>query len=82
MDGYSFPRGSVEGNTLTYGETALLLIFDKTQGNHVYREFEEMKAHDVAFKLIQTWAADYERPLTEVDIKLLHQTIYHFHWTL
>ncbi len=72
---FNYNSNHIEGNTLTYGETALLLIFDKTQGNHVYREFEEMKAHDVAFKLIQTWAADYERPLTEVDIKLLHQTI-------
>lgn len=72
---FNYNSNHIEGNTLTYGETALLLIFDKTQGNHDYREFEEMKAHDVAFKLIQTWAIEIDRPLTGVDIKLLHQTI-------
>ncbi|WP_298731590.1 hypothetical protein [uncultured Chitinophaga sp.] len=52
----------LEGNTLTYSETGLLLIFDKTTGNHELREYEEMKAHDVAFELIKEWAADPAAP--------------------
>jgi Fic family protein len=50
----------IEGNTLTYEETELLPIFDKTTGNHQLREYEEMKAHDITFELIKEWAADRE----------------------
>ena len=72
---FSYNSNRIEGNTLTYGETELLLIFGKTQGQHELREYEEMEAHDVAFKIIQDWAADTERPLTEVAIKNLNEII-------
>ena len=35
----------MEGNTLTYGETELLLIHGKTQGNHDIREYEVSLTH-------------------------------------
>ena len=41
---WNYHSNHIEGNTLTYGETKLLLLFDKTQGPHEMREFEEMKA--------------------------------------
>ena len=69
---FNYNSNHIEGNTLTYGETELLLIFDKTTGNHELREYEEMKAHNVAFDLMKEWANDKERPLTEADIKNLH----------
>lgn len=72
---FSYNSNHIEGNTLTYGETELLLLFDKTTGNHDLREYEEMKAHDVAFELIKDWAADKERFITEGDIKNLHQKL-------
>lgn len=72
---FNYNSNHIEGNTLTYGETELLLIFDKTRGNHELREYEEMKAHDVAFKLVKEWAADKERPLTETGIKNLHEIL-------
>src|SRR5690625_3537414 len=72
---FNYNSNHLEGNTLTYGETELLLVFDNTTGNHTLREYEEMKAHDVAFKLINTWAEDKERILTEQDIKTLNQII-------
>ncbi|MFY7963820.1 MAG: Fic family protein, partial [Chitinophagaceae bacterium] len=50
---FSYNSNHLEGNTLTYGETKLLLIFGKTEGNHDKREYDEIEAHDVAFKLIQ-----------------------------
>jgi Fic family protein len=31
---FNYNSNHIEGNTLTYGETELLLIFDKTTGNH------------------------------------------------
>jgi Fic family protein len=56
---WNFNSNHIEGNTLTYGQTELLLIFDKTTGDHDMREYEEMKAHDVAIKLIQEYARDF-----------------------
>lgn len=72
---FNYNSNHIEGNTLTYNETELLLIFDETKGNHTLREYEEMKAHDVALKLIQEWANESERPLTENTIKNLNKII-------
>ena len=72
---FNYNSNHIEGNTLSYGETELLLIFDKTTGNHEMREYEEMKAHDVAFDLIKEWAADDERLISESDIKNLHKIL-------
>lgn len=72
---FNYNSNHLEGNTLTYGETQLLLLFDDTKGNHTLREYEEMKAHDVALKLIKDWAVDKERPLTEGNIKNLNEII-------
>lgn len=72
---FNFNSNHIEGNTLTYGETELLLIFDGTKGNHTSREYDEMKAHDVAYYLMQDWANESDRPLTERDIKNLNETL-------
>lgn len=72
---WNYNSNHIEGNTLTYGETELLLIFDKTTGNHELREFEEMKAHDAAIFLIKEWASDENRNLTEADIRSLNKLI-------
>ena len=72
---FNYNSNHIEGNTLTYGETQLLLFFDETHGSHPMRDYEEMKAHDVAFQKIKEWAADTETPLTEQDIKNLNQII-------
>lgn len=72
---FNYNSNHLEGNTLTYGETELLLLFDQTKGNHELRELEEMKAHDVALMLIKEEAADKDKPLTEKFIKDLNQTI-------
>lgn len=71
---FNYNSNHIEGNTLTYYETELLLIFDDTKGGHVMREYEEMKAHDVAFQLVQQWAKD-PRALSEMDIKHLNKIL-------
>jgi Fic family protein len=71
---FNFNSNHIEGNTLTYGETELLLFFDDTKGSHTMREYEEMKAHDVAFQLIRQWTQD-DRPLSEVDINNLNEVL-------
>lgn len=72
---FNYNSNHMEGNTLTYGETELLLIFDRTTGNHELREYEEMKGHDVAYEIIKGLAVDNERPLTETVIKNLHSLL-------
>src|SRR5215831_11743496 len=72
---FNYNSNHIEGNTLTYGETALLLLYDDTKGNHTFREYEEMKSHDVAFEMIKEWGKDRERPLTETQIKNLNEII-------
>ena len=72
---FNYNSNHIEGNTLTYGETELLLLFDETHSSRPMRDYEEMKAHDVAFQKIKEWAADTETPLTEQDIKNLNQII-------
>ena len=72
---FNYNSNHIEGNTLTYGETELLLLFGETHGSRPMRDYEEMKAHDVAFQKIKEWATDTETPLTEQDIKNLNQII-------
>ena len=73
---FTYNSNHLEGNTLTYGETELLLLFAQTTAiGHEFREYQEMKAHDLAFALIQEWALDKERPLVEADMKELNRII-------
>ena len=65
-----------EGNTLTYHKTQLLLIHGRTTGEHELREYEEMKAHDVAFKHTRQLAKitmEKGRLITEADIRDLNR---------
>lgn len=71
----NYNNNHIEGNTLTYGETELLLIFDKTTGDHEMREYEEMKSHDVALKMIKELAEQPNELLTEKFIRELNQVI-------
>ena len=72
---FNYNSNHIEGNTLTYGQTELLLLFDKSTGDVSLSDLEEMKAHDVALSLIVDYAKDKERPLTESFIKELNQLI-------
>ena len=75
---WNYNSNHIEGNTLTYGETELLLFFDKMpeqSGSKDFREFEEMKEHDVAIKLIEELTKDKERSLTEGFICDLNKII-------
>lgn len=38
-------------------------------------EYEEMKAHDVAIQLIEAYATDQNRSLTESGVRELHRII-------
>ena len=72
---FNYNSNHLEGNTLTYGQTQLLLFFDKSSGDVSVSDIEEMKAHDVALSQILEMAKDNERPLSELFIKELNKTI-------
>lgn len=72
---WNYHSNHIEGNTLTYGETELLLLHDQTHGNHTLREYEEMKAHDVGIAHLLTLAKDKSRLIGESDIRDLNKLI-------
>jgi Fic family protein len=72
---FNYNSNHIEGNTLTYGHTQLLLLFDKVGGDYTLRELEEMKAHDVALRFVKEAALDPQHILTEKFIKEINQTI-------
>ena len=71
---WNYNTNHIEGNTLTYHETELLLIHGRTAGGHPMRHYEEMKAHDVAIDHTRH-LADAERVLGEGDIRDLNKTL-------
>jgi Fic family protein len=72
---FNYNSNHLEGNTLTYGQTKLLLIFGETTGDAKIKDYEEMKAHNVGLELVKREAVDKERPLTEAFIRELNRTI-------
>lgn len=72
---FNYNSNHLEGNTLTYGQTQLLLDYDKFSGDAPVSDIEEMKAHDLALSDIIQVAKESERPLTEQFIKELNKTI-------
>ena len=44
---FNFNSNHIEGNTLTYGQTELLLLFGKVVGEAEMKDLEEMKASNV-----------------------------------
>jgi Fic family protein len=71
---WNYNSNHIEGNTLTYGETLLLLIHGRTRGEHLMREYDEMRGHDVAIELVRSLARE-ERLLSEGDIRDLNRIL-------
>ena len=63
---FNYNSNHLEGNTLTYGQTELLLLFGKVDSDAKMHDLEEMKAHNVCLKMIQEEALS-DRPLTEIN---------------
>ncbi|MDR1368570.1 MAG: Fic family protein [Dysgonamonadaceae bacterium] len=75
MFDFNYNSNRLEGNTLTYGQTKLLLMFGKTEGEALFRDYEEMKAHNVGLEMMKRAACDKERPLSESFVRELNSTI-------
>lgn len=72
---FNYNSNHIEGNTLTYGQTELLLLFGRVSGDAKMKDLEEMKAHNVALKMMETEAMIKEKPLTETFIRQMHRTM-------
>jgi Fic family protein len=72
---FNYNSNHIEGNTLTYGQTELLLLFGKVIGEADFREYEEMKASNVGLKMMTVEAVDQDKPLTQNFIRTLHRTL-------
>lgn len=72
---FNYNSNHIEGNTLTYGQTKMLLFFGETMGDAKMRDLEEMKAHSAGFKWIEMVAKESDYQLTEIDIRNLNHMI-------
>lgn len=72
---FNYNSNHIEGNTLTYGQTELLLKYDEVAENAKMKDLEEMKAHNLCLGLIKAESSDNDRPLTEAFVRGLHKTM-------
>ncbi len=72
---YNYNSNHIEGNTLTYGQTELLLLFGRVSGEGNLKDFVDMKASQVGLKMIETESTALNEPLTQNFIRQLHKTI-------
>ncbi len=72
---YNYNSNHLEGNTLTYGQTELLLLFGKVTGEGRLKDFNDMKASEVTVKMMEEEAANKKEPLTQNFIRTLHLTL-------
>ena len=70
---FNYNSNHIEGNTLTYGQTELLLLFGQVIQGAKMKDLEEMKAHNVGLKMMQEEAHSTERTLSEYFIKNHHR---------
>lgn len=72
---YNYNSNHIEGNTLTYGQTEILLLFGKVVGEAHVRDIEEMTASNVGLKMMVEESGIKEMPLTQNFIRTLHKTL-------
>ncbi len=72
---FNYNSNHIEGNTLTYGQTEILLLFGKVIGEADIRDVQEMTASNVGLKMMTDEAALKEMPLTQNFIRTLHRTL-------
>lgn len=71
---FNYNSNHIEGNTLTYGQTELLLLFGKVIGEADFHDCEEMKASNVGLQMMLMESRE-KQPLTQNFIRTLHRTL-------
>ena len=72
---FNYNSNHMEGNTLTYGHTQILLKSGDVVGKYNIRELQEMKAHDLALKIIRESAENAEFTLSQKFIREINEII-------
>lgn len=72
---FNYNSNHIEGNTLTYGQTELLLLFGKIVGEAEVKDVQEMTASNVGLKMMTEEAMLKDVPLTQNFIRQLHHTL-------
>lgn len=72
---YNFNSNHIEGNTLTYGQTELLLLFGKVTGEGDLKDFVDMKASQVGMTMMREEASLKDKPMNQTFIRQLHKTL-------
>ena len=72
---YNYNSNHIEGNTLTYGQTELLLLFGAVSGEGHLQDFAEMKASQVGLEMMSRAVKEGNVPLTQHFIRTLHMTL-------
>lgn len=72
---FNYNSNHLEGNTLTYGQTEILLLFGKVIGEANVKDVQDMTASNVTLKMMKEEALLKETPLTVNFIRTLHHTL-------
>ena len=72
---FNYNSNHIEGNTLTYGQTEILLLFGKIVGEAEAKDVQEMTASNVGLKMMKEEACLKNVPLTQNFIRILHKTL-------
>ncbi|MBP5613157.1 MAG: Fic family protein, partial [Bacteroidales bacterium] len=79
---FNFNSNHMEGNTLTYGQTEILLLFGKVIGEANVKDVQDMTASNVTLKMMKEEALLKETPLTQNFIRTLHRTLHREDYTV
>lgn len=79
---FNYNSNHIEGNTLTYGQTEILLLFGKIVGEAEFRDVQEMTASNVGLRMMQDEAHLRTTPLTQNFIRTLHKTLLRDDYTM
>ncbi len=71
---WNYHSNHIEGNSLTYGETKALILFNITAQGKPLKDHIEIAGHDEAIKWIED-VVKKNRPLTEHFIRSIHQLL-------
>lgn len=72
---FNYNSNHIEGNTLTYGQTEILLLFGKVVGEAEVKDIQEMTASNVGLKMMSEEALLKDIPLTQNFIRTLNKTL-------
>ena len=72
---FNYNSNHLEGNTLTYGQTEILLLFGKVIGEANVKDVQDMTASNVTLIMMKEEATIKETPLTQAFIRTLHKTL-------